>query len=120
MDCHFEKQQVSVYQLGLCGTFIRALQGFDSISPLFPQSYVSVEIKRLFPVLDNNFRLFLFFQSVENNAAYISYKIFAVDLPVIAVDLYFDDCFSFHCGESFVEYLRNCCGTTAVHFRVEG
>lgn len=82
-------------------------------------SYIIVEIKRLFPGRDNNF-FFLFFHSVENKDN--SYKIFASQsfatpfkvLPVIAVDLHFEDCFS------FVEYLRIRCGTTAVQFGVEG
>ncbi len=36
MDRHFEKQQVSVRQLGLCGKFITVPQGFDSIGAFFP------------------------------------------------------------------------------------
>lgn len=63
-------------------------------------------IKKLFPVLDNNF-LFLFFHSVENRE--ITYKTFVSQsfatpfkvLTVIAVDLHSEDCFS------FLKYLEN-------------
>lgn len=120
MDCQFEKQQVSVIQLGLCGKFITIPPGLTpSMLPPKPQSYISVDIKRLFLVLDDNF-LFLFFRSVENKN--INYKIFVSQsfatpfkvLAVIAVDLHFEDCFS------FVEYLTVHRGTTAVQFEVEG
>lgn len=94
---HFEKQQVSVCQLGLYGKFIIVLQDLYSISALSPHppSYISVEIKRLPPVLDNSVLLFLF-PFCWKQPHYLQNICLAIHcdvrvLAVIAVGLHLDD-----------------------------
>lgn len=95
MVCHSEEQQVSVLLLEICGKCIRVLQQFDSTNTFFPLSYISVEIRRLFPVLDNNYEP-LVFHSVENkNDFFICLTIISKVLTLIAVDPHCKGYFSF-------------------------
>lgn len=120
MDCQFEKQQVLLYQLGLSGKFITT-QSLDSISAFIfcPPGYISVEIKKT-PCIMNSF-LISFSSPVENGGDDTSYKIFASEsfvmpfkvLAVIAVDLHFDECFSFQSWG--MEYFRSGGGTQQLH-----